>query len=118
MIAGLVAAGAGFMAADTLYRKAKTDPLPSRIGEASRWMRNRFYFDEVYEILNRSTQEALARAADFVDRWILAGLGVKGAAGLTHVSGSLLRLLQTGNVQTYALLLVLGVLALLWMFLF
>ena len=118
MFAGLVAAGAGFMAADTLYRKAKTDPLPSRIGEASRWMRNRFYFDEVYEILNRSTQEALARAADFVDRWILAGLGVKGAAGLTHVSGSLLRLLQTGNVQTYALLLVLGVLALLWMFLF
>ena len=118
MFAGIIAAGAGFMAADTLYRKAKADPLPSRIGDAAQWMRNRFYFDEIYEILNRSTQEMLARAADFVDRWIIAGFCVKGVTGVTHVTGSLLRLLQTGNLQTYTLLLALGILTLIWMFLF
>ena len=37
---------------------------------------------------------------------------------VTHVTGSLLRLLQTGNVQTYALLLALGMLVLLWATLF
>ena len=118
MFAGINAAGAGFMAADTLYRKAKADPLPSRIGDAAQWMRNRFYFDEIYEILNRSTQEMLARAADFVDRWIIAGFCVKGVTGVTYVTGSLLRLLQTGNLQTYTLLLALGILTLIWMFLF
>ena len=81
-------------------------------------MRDRFYFDEIYKILNRSTQEMLASAADFIDRWIIAGLGVKGVAGVTHVTGSLLRLLQTGNLQTYTLLLALGILTLIWMFLF
>ncbi len=40
---------------------------------------------------------------------------MKGTAGVTHITGSLLRLLQTGNLQTYALLFVLGVLVLLYL---
>jgi len=52
---------------------------------------------------------------DWLDRWIIAGLGVKGTAGVTHITGSLLRLLQTGNLQTYALLFVLGALVLLYL---
>jgi NADH-quinone oxidoreductase subunit L len=115
MIAGIVAAVAGFALARTFYRETKTDPLPSRIGRAAEWCRDRFYFDEAYEALNKYTQELLAKVTDWLDRWIIAGLGVKGTAGVTHITGSLLRLLQTGNLQTYALLFVLGVLVLLYL---
>ena len=115
ILAGVIAAGAGWGAARALYQKTKTDPLPSRIGNAAGWCRDRFYFDEAYEALNKYTQELLAKVTDWLDRWIIAGLGVKGTAGVTHITGSLLRLLQTGNLQTYALLFVLGVLVLLYL---
>jgi len=115
MIAGIVASIAGFALARTFYRETKTDPLPSRIGRTAEWCRDRFYFDEAYEALNKYTQELLAKVTDWLDCWIIAGLGVKGIAGVTHITGSLLRLLQTGNLQTYALLFVLGVLVLLYL---
>lgn len=72
-------------------------------------MKNRFYFDEIYEFLIALTQEALARLAQFVDRWIIAGLLVRGAHGTTELFGRALRLVQTGNLQTYTFLFVLGV---------
>ena len=40
-------------------------------------MGHRFYFDELYEKLIAVTQEALATVADWFDRWIIAGLGVR-----------------------------------------
>ena len=115
MIAGIIAAVAGFALARTFYQETKTDPLPSLIGNAARWCRDRFYFDETYEALNKYTQELLAKVADWLDRWIIAGFGVKGTAGVTHITGSLLRLLHTGNLQTYALLFVLSMLVLLYL---
>ena len=72
-------------------------------------MRNRFYFDELYErVLIPATQEALARIADFLDRWIISG-AVQAAQGTTDLFGRALRLVQNGNIQTYAFLLVAGV---------
>ena len=115
MIGGLTAAVIGITLAWRLYGTAKDDPLPSRIGNAAGWCRDRFYFDEAYETLSKYTQELLAKATDWLDRWIIASLGVKGTAGVTHITGSLLRLLQTGNLQTYALLFVLGVLVVLYL---
>ena len=38
-------------------------------------MRNRFYFDEIYDALIAATQESLAKLADWFDRWIIAGSG-------------------------------------------
>ncbi len=115
MVAGIIAAAIGITLAWRLYDTAKDDPLPSRIGRAAEWCRDRFYFDEAYDALNKYTQELLAKVTDWLDRWIIAGLGVKGTAGVTHITGSLLRLLQTGNLQTYALLFVLGALVLLYL---
>ena len=71
-------------------------------------MRNRFYFDEIYSGLIRITHECLSKLADWFDRWIVAGFGVRGVSGTTEFIGRALRLVQSGNVQTYAFLIVGG----------
>src|SRR5204863_1045313 len=48
-LSGLAALAIGFFAAYSLYAKADKDPLPEKLGSLSRAMRNRFYFDEIYE---------------------------------------------------------------------
>jgi NADH-quinone oxidoreductase subunit L len=105
---GLLAAIAGISLAATCYRNATRDPLPNRLGWLSRAMRNRFYFDELYTGLIAITHEALAKLADWFDRWIIAGLGVRGTHGTTEILGRALRLVQTGNLQTYAFLFAFG----------
>ncbi len=113
-LSGLIATAAGFALAFALYRNAVTDPLPSRLGLVARWLRNRFYFEELYAGLIRWTQDALAAVADFVDRWVVAGLVVKGVQGSVELTGRLLRLVQTGNLQTYSFLFAAGVALLLY----
>ncbi len=110
---GLGAVAFGFSLAYTLYREAGRDPLPARLGWLSRAMRDRFYFDELYGALIGLTHERLARLANWFDRWIVAGLAVRGLHGSAEILGRGLRLLQTGNVQTYAFLFVAGVVVLL-----
>jgi len=78
-------------------------------------MRNRFYFDELYEATFIKFQEILAAMADWFDRWIIAGLFVRGTHGTTELVGRALRLVQTGNLQTYAFLFVLGAALVIWL---
>jgi len=105
---GLFAVMIGGSAAWALYRDAERDPLPVKLGELARAMRNRFGFDEAYAELVAKTQDALAEFADAFDRWIVAGLLVRGTHGTTELFGRALRLLQTGNLQTYAFLFAAG----------
>jgi NADH-quinone oxidoreductase subunit L len=111
---GLLAAGAGFAGAFVFYWKADRDPLPARLGALSRWMRNRFYFDELYQATFIRFHDGLAAVAALADRWLISGLLVRGVHGTTELLGRGLRLLQTGNLQTYAFLFALGVVFLLW----
>jgi NADH-quinone oxidoreductase subunit L len=106
----------GFSFAYGLYRNAATDPLPQNMRLIARAMRNRFYFDELYAKIIDWTHENLARFASGVDRWIISGMLVKGVHGSTELTGRALRLFQTGNLQTYALLLVMGIALLLLIF--
>jgi NADH-quinone oxidoreductase subunit L len=112
--AGLFAAVAGFALSWRLYRGAVSDPLPGRLGAVARWMRERFYFDELYARLIALTQDAAARLAEVVDRWVLAGAVVKGTHGTVELLGRLLRLMQTGSLQVYAVFFVVGVVVVLY----
>ena len=118
MIAGTAASLTGLFLGWMAYRGVKQDPLPSKLGALARGMRDKFYFDEIYAWLNKWTQERLSHYADWFDRWIIAGLGVRGTSGAVDLTGCLLRLVQSGNLQTYALLLALGLLVMLTFFLF
>jgi NADH-quinone oxidoreductase subunit L len=106
---GLFAVILGFSMAFACYRGQVTDPLPERLGWLSRAMRNRFYFDELYEhILIPCTQEAAAKIADAFDRWIISGFVRLVSAG-TDLFGRALRQVQAGSLQGYAFTFVLGV---------
>jgi NADH-quinone oxidoreductase subunit L len=105
----LLAVVLGFSLAYTLYRRATTDPVAERLGILARAMRRKFYFDEIYDFAIRATHETLARLADFIDRALIEGFAVRGVTGTTDVFGRALRLLQTGNLQTYTFLFAAGV---------
>jgi NADH-quinone oxidoreductase subunit L len=111
---GLFATAVGFSLAYGLYAGAASDPLPAKLGALSRAMSNRFYFDEIYAVLIKVTHEALSYVANAVDRFLVGGVAVRGLSGATDVFGRALRLVQTGSLQTYAFLLVVGVAVLLF----
>jgi NADH-quinone oxidoreductase subunit L len=106
---GLAAAAAGFFLALKLYSGAAKDPLPERLGALSRAMRNRFYWDEIYQATVIRLHDFIGAVSDWIDRWLIAGLAVRGTHGTTEILGRALRLFQTGNLQTYAFLFALGV---------
>jgi len=112
---GTLAVVVGYMLARRLYGDSVSDPLPKMMGFCARLMRNKFYFDEIYDAMIKLTQEALAALLDWVDRWIIAGLLVRGLSGFTDLFGRALRLAQSGNLQTYAFWLAAGIVIILFL---
>ena len=108
----VIALIAGSGLAIAIYRQQETDPVDVKL------LRHKFYFDEFYSWLIHWTQELLARVAAFVDRWIIDAGAVGGGSRGTWGVGALLRLLQVGNLQGYAFLFGLGVVALIYFALF
>jgi NADH-quinone oxidoreductase subunit L len=114
MLIGIGVALAGIFLAFSLYKNATADPLPKKLGGLATAMKNKFYFDELYEATFIRFHDFLAAVADWLDRWILEGAIIGAIRGGTDLSGRALRLAQTGNLQTYAFLFVLGVALLLY----
>jgi NADH-quinone oxidoreductase subunit L len=98
----------GIGLAIALYRNQATDPVNVEL------LRHKFYFDEFYRWLILWTQELLARILAFIDRWIIDAGAVGGSSRATWGAGALLRLIQVGNLQGYAFLFGLGVVALIY----
>jgi NADH-quinone oxidoreductase subunit L len=95
-----------------LYRNRASEPVDLEL------LRHKFYFDEFYGWLIYWTQELLARASAFFDRWIIDGGAVGGSSRGTWGIGALLRLVQVGNLQAYLFLFGLGVVALIYFVVF
>jgi NADH-quinone oxidoreductase subunit L len=106
---GILAVIVGFFAAFKLYGNAAIDPLPAKLGWFATAMRNRFYFDEIYEATFIRAHDFIAAVMDWIDRWLVDWAGIGLVRGGTDITGRALRLMQTGNLQTYAFLFVLGV---------
>ena len=114
MVAGLVCVAVGWFFARMLYLNAETDPLPAKLGWLATAMKNKFYFDEIYEATFVRVHDSIAAVFDFIDRWIVEGMCIGTIRGGTDLAGRGLRWFQTGNIQTYAFLFVLGVAAILY----
>jgi NADH-quinone oxidoreductase subunit L len=99
---------AGASLAIAIYRNRAAERFNFKL------LRHRFYIDEFYGGLIEATQETLARIAAFSDRWIIDAGAVRGASGGTWGMGALLRLFQVGNLQAYAFLFGLGIVALIY----
>jgi NADH-quinone oxidoreductase subunit L len=76
-----------------------------------RLSRDKFYFDELYAALVVWPLRILAAALAWIDRWVVDGL-VDLAGRIPAALGTLMRPLQMGLVQFYALAMVLGMLIL------
>src|ERR1035437_6200038 len=108
-LAGIGAVIIGLFAAFALYKNTATDPLPSKLGGFATAMKNRFYFDEIYEATFIRAHDFIAAVMDWIDRWLVDWACIGLVRGGTDFTGRALRLVQTGNLQTYAFLFVLGV---------
>jgi NADH-quinone oxidoreductase subunit L len=106
---GIGCVAVGFFAAFSLYAKSEKDPLPSMLGPLATAMKNKFYFDELYEATVIRLHDFIAAVMDWIDRWLVEGFCIGLIRGGTDLTGRALRLVQTGNLQTYAFLFVLGV---------
>jgi NADH-quinone oxidoreductase subunit L len=103
---------AGTAGAFVLYTGRSKEPLPFAP------FRDKLYFDEIYAALIAGTQELLATIARFIDQWLIDGVLVRGLSGLTWTAGFVLRFLQFGNLQGYAFLFGLGVVATIYFLVF
>ena len=106
---GILAFFIGLGCAYALYANVDKDPLPEKLGGLSTAMRNKFYFDEIYEATFIRAHDFIAAVCAWIDRWLVEGLCIGFIRGGTDLTGRGLRFLQTGNLQTYAFLFVLGV---------
>jgi NADH-quinone oxidoreductase subunit L len=107
-VLAIIALIVGVGLAIALYRGRATEPVKVEL------LRRKFYFDEFYGWLIYWTQDLLARVAAFIDRWVIDAGAVGGSSRGTWGIGALLRLIQVGNLQAYAFLFGLGVVALIY----
>jgi NADH-quinone oxidoreductase subunit L len=141
MVVSVLVAGAGIWFAWQVYlkREGLADKLASSWSGIYALLTHKYYMDEIYDALFVNRTKDLATSLGMFDRGIIDGLGVNGSAaltrlssrvsmwwdtwivdGLVNVAGGLVRLtsypvrfLQTGRLQSYALVIVVGVLLLL-----
>jgi len=99
MFVALLASGAGIAAGFAMYRGG---PRPERATPAVRWVRAKYYIDELYDRAIVSPYRALCRFASAWDARIVDG-AVNAVAFVTDLAGEMLRLAQTGYVRNYAL---------------
>jgi NADH-quinone oxidoreductase subunit L len=103
---GALIVGSGLAIA--IYSNRAKEPIEIEV------LRDKFYFDEFYAWLIKWTQELLAHVSAFFDRWIIDTGVVDGSSRGTWGVGALLRLIQVGNLQAYAFLFGLGVVAVIY----
>lgn len=89
-------------------KRPKQDPLTAKLGALYTVLKNKYYFDEIYAWYVNSVQQSFAKMVACFEDIFIVRFGVHGLTGIAKNSGEALRRLQTGIVQFYALVFVLG----------
>jgi NADH-quinone oxidoreductase subunit L len=79
-------------------------------------MLDKWRVDEFYDEFFIGTVDFIADVCVWVDKWVVDGIVARLTAWLVAVAGHSLRLLQTGRVQGYAAVMVIGTAFLGWFF--
>jgi len=108
----------GLAAAFGMYRNQRVDALATLAPRLYNLLASRFCFDELYTAWVQRIQGAGAECLRLVDEWIVDRLCVKGVSLVILCSGNVLRCFQTGNLQTYVILLGFGLVGLIYWALF
>jgi len=113
MSLALALAGAG--AAHVLYNVSDPDEHTEKLGAVKTLWYNNYYQDEYQVWLAESVVLPISRVADKFDQGVVDGV-VNGVSSVSLFAGSRIRRVQTGVVTNYAVLLTLGLTALLVVF--
>ncbi len=103
----LIAFVIGLLLAIVIYRGKSKDPIRIPILE------HKFWIDEIYVGLVRGFQDLTANILYAIDLLVVGGALVTGSAKLTEGVGKTLRRIQSGNLSSYGLVIVVGIIVLL-----
>ncbi len=118
IIFSVLAGVAGILIAFFVQSKGRSERIKERFQLLYRLIFNKYYIDEIYDFLVVRRIKWLADVFCFrvFDAGLIDSIMVNGSAGLTYYIGNLLRRVQTGNVQTYAFIFILGLVLLIYYF--
>ncbi|MBN9383381.1 MAG: NADH-quinone oxidoreductase subunit L [Chitinophagaceae bacterium] len=110
---GLMALSAGLALVVSLlaWSRFKSKPELAEPTGFGKVLANKWYVDELYNAIIVRPLNGLAKFFVWLERWIIDG-AVNGVGRLVQYGGRQLRLLQSGQVGGYVLLMVIGILAL------
>jgi len=114
MTAALAIALFAFWLALRVYKREGTaERMATRFKPIYTTLRNLYWVDELYDALLLRPFYALCRVFTAFDKWVVDG--VVNAVGVTaELTGQIVKLFQTGLVRNYALVFLLGVVAVLY----
>jgi NADH-quinone oxidoreductase subunit L len=113
----LVAVAVGAGGAYYVYVQLKGEPARSfteKFPAVHRFIYDKWRVDELYEETVIGAVDSLAEFGAWADKWIVDGILAKLSSFLVRGVGSLLRQLQTGRIQAYAAVMVVGLAAVGW----
>ncbi|MCA2981097.1 MAG: NADH-quinone oxidoreductase subunit L, partial [Myxococcaceae bacterium] len=115
-VIALTGGGLAFFLYMRFFPARRGQPLPAALEGLRTLSWNKFYVDELYQLVVIRPVSMTARALwRVVDSVLIDGVAVRGTAWVTKQSGSVLRYLQTGDAQAYAAIMALGLAgALVW----
>jgi NADH-quinone oxidoreductase subunit L len=94
-------------------REGTAEKMATRFKPIYTTLRNLYWVDELYDALLLRPFYAVSRLFTAFDKWVVDG--VVNAVGVTaDLTGQILKLFQTGLVRNYALVFLLGVVAVLY----
>ncbi len=115
MIGSTILAIAGIFLAYRLYcadkSKATAHSLANKFRALHTLSYNKFFIDEIYLWLNHKVMDGAAKLFFLFDIYIVDGIIVNGLAALFRLFGEGGRVAHTGRLQNYALVIVVGILA-------
>ncbi len=89
-------------------KRPKQDPLESKLGFIYPILKNKYYFDTAYGWYVNRVQQSFAALLEWFEKTMIVRYGVFGLTSTAKAGGRIFRSLQTGLVQFYALIFVLG----------
>jgi len=113
----LVAVALGAGGAYYVYVQMKGEParaFTEKFPGLHRLVFDKWRVDELYEETVIGAVDSLAEFGAWADKWIVDGILAKLSSFLVRAAGSLLRQLQTGRIQAYAAVMVVGLGAVGW----
>ncbi len=100
----------GLVVSFVIYaQKPSVDPLEKKLGGLYQVLKNKYYFDIVYTWYVEHIQQTFANILSLFEKIFIVRLGVHGLTDAADITGKLCRSFQTGLVQLYALVFVIGV---------